>query len=142
MGGILSIKIRADATPFERSLKTVGRNITSFAQKSLAVGRGISLGFTAPLMAIGATAVNAAADFDSLERALAGIMGGANAAAGEMSKLKEAAKLPGLGFEEAVRGSVNLQAVFYGRCRGSIRNYILRLKICCLISSIRIVGSH
>jgi len=111
MAGILSIKIRADATPFERSLKTVGRNITSFAQKSLAVGRGISLGFTAPLMAIGATAVNAAADFDSLERALAGIMGGANAAAGEMSKLKEAAKLPGLGFEEAVRGSVNLQAV-------------------------------
>lgn len=111
MAGILSIKIRADATPFERSLKTVGRNITSFAQKSLAVGRGISLGFTAPLMAIGASAVNAAADFDSLERALSGIMGGANAAAGEMNKLKEAAKLPGLGFEEAVRGSVNLQAV-------------------------------
>ena len=111
MAGILSIKIRADATPFERSLKTIGRNITSFSQKSLAVGRGISLGFTAPLMAIGATAVNAAADFDSLERALSGIMGGANAAAGEMVKLKEAAKLPGLGFEEAVRGSVNLQAV-------------------------------
>lgn len=111
MAGILSIKIRADATPFERSLKTVGRNITSFAQKSLAVGRGISLGFTAPLMTIGASAVNAAADFDSLERALSGIMGGANAAAGEMNKLKEAAKLPGLGFEEAVRGSVNLQAV-------------------------------
>ena len=84
MGGILSIKIRADATPFERSLKTVGRNITSFAQKSLAVGRGISLGFTAPLMAIGSTAVRAAADFDGLERALQGIMGGANAAAGEM----------------------------------------------------------
>lgn len=111
MAGILSIKIRADATPFERSLKTIGRNITAFSQKSLAVGRGISLGFTAPLMAIGATAVNAAADFDSLERALSGIMGGANAAAGEMMKLKEAARLPGLGFEEAVRGSVNLQAV-------------------------------
>lgn len=111
MAGILSIKIRADATPFERSLKTIGRNITAFSQKSLAVGRGISLGFTAPLMAIGATAVNAAADFDSLERALSGIMGGANAAAGEMVKLKDAAKLPGLGFEEAVRGSVNLQAV-------------------------------
>lgn len=111
MAGILSIKIRADATPFERSLKTIGRNITAFSQKSLAIGRGISLGFTAPLMAIGATAVNAAADFDSLERALSGIMGGANAAAGEMMKLKEAARLPGLGFEEAVRGSVNLQAV-------------------------------
>ena len=111
MAGILSIKIRADATPFERSLKTIGRNITAFSQKSLAIGRGISLGFTAPLMAVGATAVNAAADFDSLERALSGIMGGAGAAAGEMMKLKEAAKLPGLGFEEAVRGSVNLQAV-------------------------------
>ena len=111
MAGILSIKIRADATPFERSLKSIGRNITAFSQKSLAIGRGISLGFTAPLMAVGATAVNAAADFDSLERALSGIMGGAGAAAGEMMKLKEAAKLPGLGFEEAVRGSVNLQAV-------------------------------
>ena len=111
MAGILRIKIRADATPFERSLKTIGRNITAFSQKSLAIGRGISLGFTAPLMAVGATAVNAAADFDSLERALSGIMGGANAATGEMMKLKEAARLPGLGFEEAVRGSVNLQAV-------------------------------
>lgn len=111
MAGILSIKIRADATPFERSLKSIGRNITAFSQKSLAIGRGISLGFTAPLMAVGATAVNAAADFDSLERALSGIMGGAGAAAGEIMKLKEAAKLPGLGFEEAVRGSVNLQAV-------------------------------
>lgn len=111
MAGILSIKIRANATSFERTLKTVGRDITAFSQKALAIGRGISLGFTAPLMAIGATAVNTAADFDGLERSLKTIMGSTAAAAQEMEKLKVAARLPGLGFEQAVKGSVQLQAV-------------------------------
>ena len=48
---------------------------------------------------------------DQLERGMAAVMGSTSEAGKELSKLKESAKLPGLGFEEAVRGSIRLQAV-------------------------------
>ena len=109
--GILSIKIRADASPLERALKTVGRDMAAFSQKALAIGRGVTLGFTGPIIAMGSSFVNAAASMDQLERGMAAIMGSTSEAGKELSKLKESAKLPGLGFEEAVRGSIRLQAV-------------------------------
>lgn len=109
--GILSIKIRADASPLERALKTVGRDMAAFSQKALAIGRGVTLGFTGPIIAMGSSFVNAAASMDQLERGLAAIMGSTSEAGKELNKLKESAKLPGLGFEEAVRGSIRLQAV-------------------------------
>jgi len=46
----------------------------------------------------------------SLLKGLISVMGSAEAAGREFTKLKEVAKLPGLGLEEAVRGSVNLQS--------------------------------
>jgi tape measure domain-containing protein len=109
--GILSIKIRADASPLERALKVVGRDMAAFSQKALAIGRGVTLGFTGPIIAMGSSFVNAAASMDQLERGMAAIMGSTSEAGKELSKLKESAKLPGLGFEEAVRGSIRLQAV-------------------------------
>ena len=109
--GILSIKIRADASPLERALKTVGRDMAAFSQKALAIGRGVTLGFTGPIIAMGSSFVNAAASMDQLERGMAAVMGSTSEAGKELSKLKESAKLPGLGFEEAVRGSIRLQAV-------------------------------
>ena len=109
--GILSIKIRADASPLERALKTVGRDMAAFSQKALAIGRGVTLGFTGPIIAMGSSFVNAAASMDQLERGLAAITGSTSEAGKELNKLKESAKLPGLGFEEAVRGSIRLQAV-------------------------------
>jgi cell division protein FtsB len=109
--GILSIKIRADASPLERALKVVGRDMAAFSQKALAIGRGVTLGFTGPIIAMGSSFINAAASMDQLERGMAAIMGSTSEATKELSKLKESAKLPGLGFEEAVRGSIRLQAV-------------------------------
>ena len=109
--GILSIKIRADASPLERALKIAGRDMAAFSQKALAIGRGITLGFTAPVIAMGSSFLNAAASMDQLERGMAAIMGSSSDAAKELNKLKESAKLPGLAFEEAVRGSIRLQSV-------------------------------
>ena len=109
--GILSIKIRADASPLERALKMAGRDMTAFSQKALAIGRGITLGFTAPVVAMGSSFLTAAASMDQLSRGLTAIMGDSSSAAKELDKLKESAKLPGLAFEEAVRGSIRLQSV-------------------------------
>ena len=51
-----------------------------------------------------------AARFDSLDRGLTAVMGSSGAAKDEFFKLREVAKLPGLGLEEAVAGSTRLQA--------------------------------
>jgi len=74
------------------------------------LGTRLTLGLTAPLSALGAAAVKTATDFDSLRRGLTAVSGSASAAEKQMARLKEVAKLPGLGFKEAIQGAINLQA--------------------------------
>lgn len=62
---------------------------------------------------IGAAAFQSAARMDSLVRALAGVSSNAQDLQAQLTRLKEVAKLPGLGFEEAVAGSVALQSAGY-----------------------------
>lgn len=59
---------------------------------------------------VGAGAFQAAAKMDSLTRGLASVSANAQDLQGQLTRLREVAKLPGLGFEEAVQGSVALQA--------------------------------
>src|SRR5690606_19122085 len=47
----------------------------------------------------------------SLEKGLAAVAGSTGAAQKQLEELREVAKLPGLGLEEAVRGSIALQAI-------------------------------
>jgi tape measure domain-containing protein len=54
--------------------------------------------------------IKKAVDFDSLKRGLTAVAGSAQEAEKQLSRLKELAKLPGLGFEEAVQGSLRLQS--------------------------------
>lgn len=58
----------------------------------------------------GAVGFADAARLDSLTRGLASVSVSAEDLQGQLRRLKEVAKLPGLGFEEAVQGSVALQA--------------------------------
>lgn len=73
-------------------------------------GRDLSLYVSAPLLALGTASVVAATRMDSLKRGLVAVAGSAAEADRQFTRLKEVAKLPGLGMEEAVRGSINLQA--------------------------------
>jgi tape measure domain-containing protein len=66
---------------------------------------------TLPLLGVGAASLKAFADMEKLEKGLTAIMGSSELAKDEIVKLREVAKLPGLGLKEAVKGSVNLQAV-------------------------------
>ncbi|MDV3674454.1 hypothetical protein CMU30_13815 [Elizabethkingia anophelis] len=62
------------------------------------------------ITAFGKSAVKSYADMESMELGLQTVMGSSKAAKEELEKLREVAKLPGLSFKEAVKGSVNLQA--------------------------------
>jgi len=121
----LLARISADATPFARAIGEVNTALDKAFQKAGASTRGfqalgaslssfgstLTLGVTAPVLAFGAATIKAASDLDSLKRGLAAVAGSSAAAEKQFKDLREVAKLPGLGLTDAVRGSINLQAL-------------------------------
>ena len=87
----------------KRKIKEVGDTLSSFGGK-------LSVGLTAPLALFGTTVTQTAVKMDSLKRGLTAVAGSSAEAERQLVRLKEVAKLPGLGFEEAIQGSINLQA--------------------------------
>ena len=92
----------------EKELKRSGKNLAD-------VGQSITLGLSAPLGAFGIAAIKAAGDIEGLSLAMKSTFANAgrsaSEAATEIAALQEAAKAPGLEFEQAVRASIRLQSV-------------------------------
>jgi len=82
---------------------------TASGMRELANAVGAA-GLAGATLALGRSIVQTSANFDSLKRGLTAVAGSAGAAERQLARLREVAKLPGLGFEEAVKGSVRLQA--------------------------------
>jgi tape measure domain-containing protein len=89
----------------------VGNALRSVGQGLASLGATLSVTITAPLAAVGAASVDAAVRMDSLKRGLAAIVGSTDEANRQLARLTQIAKLPGIGFEEAIQGSIRLQAV-------------------------------
>jgi len=111
MANKINVVLGLDTTAFQRSIGRVEKQLQQFGSRLESVGTTLSQRLTLPLLAAGAASVKAFADFEKLSKGLAAVMGSSEAAEAELVKLREVAKLPGLGFKEAVQGSVNLQAV-------------------------------
>lgn len=107
----LDVHIGADLTEFKRELNNLDRQVRPIAQRMQSVGRSLTRAITAPLTAAGAAALAASAKFERLENGLATVMGSADEARKEIERLREVAQAPGIGFEQAIRGSQRLQAV-------------------------------
>lgn len=89
-------------------LYRVGRGLTI-------VGTAITAGVTAPIVGMGVAAVEAATQMDSLKRGLLTTEGSAALVESRLKKLEEVAKLPGLGFKEAIQGQIQLATAFKGQ---------------------------
>lgn len=74
------------------------------------IGTRLTLALTLPLAAVGTASVLSATRMDSLERGLTAVAGSSSEAAAQMTRLADVARLPGLGFREAIQGSIRLQA--------------------------------
>lgn len=105
------LKVRVGFLFDEKALAGIERSMRSSGQRLSRLGSDMTLAISAPLAALGVTAVKAAGDLESLTLALKSQLGSAEAAGRELELLNEAAKNPGLGLEQAVRGSVRLQGV-------------------------------
>ncbi|MCT4228719.1 hypothetical protein HZP39_04295 [Elizabethkingia anophelis] len=87
------------------------QNITNLGSKLQSVGTALTAGITIPLVGLGVAAIKSYGDIEALQKGLEAVLGSADKAKEEFSKLKEVARLPGLGMEEAVKGSINLQSI-------------------------------
>jgi tape measure domain-containing protein len=74
------------------------------------LGAQLSAGVTLPLAGLAVAAVRSATQMDSLKRGLTAVAGSAAEADHQLGRLREIAKLPGLGRVEAIEASIQLQA--------------------------------
>jgi len=105
----LIVRIGASTDDFDKKVNAALGKAQRFASSVTAAGEAMAIGFSLPLAAAGGAAIKAASDMQSLEMGLKAVMKTTAATKDEMAKLREVAKLPGLGLEEAVKGSVRLQ---------------------------------
>lgn len=103
-------ELNPKAETFAQRMDRIGASVAGVGAKITMVGGILTASLTAPLTALGYQAFNAAVKMDSLERGLVSVAGSTEAAEKQMISLREIAKLPGLGFAEAVQGSTRLQA--------------------------------
>jgi tape measure domain-containing protein len=112
--GVLSnliVRIGASTDDFDKKINASLGKIQRFGASMSQAGQALSIGFSAPLIAAGAGALAAAADMEKLEKGLTATMKSSAAAGKELERLKVVSKLPGLGLQEAVQGSIRLQTL-------------------------------
>ncbi len=108
---IANLNVRLGFVFDQKSLDRIERTLRRSGEKMSRVGTDLSLAISAPLGALGVASIKAAGNLESLENALKSQLGSAEAAKKELELLRQEALKPGLGFEQAVKGSVSLQAV-------------------------------
>lgn len=107
----VNVRFGADISQFSTAMQNAARQMQRAGDQLQNVGKSMSMNLTAPILALGTASLYAFGKIDMLKRGLTTFMGTTEAAEAEFSKLREVAKLPGIGLEEAVRGANNLMAI-------------------------------
>lgn len=107
----LNLRLGIDVSNLSKELSKVERSLSRFGSQMENIGSRMSQSFTLPIIALGTASLRSFADLEKLNKGLVAIMGSSELAGAELERLREVAKLPGLGLKEAVEGSINLQAV-------------------------------
>lgn len=107
----LNVTLGAKIDGFQKAFSQAEKQLNQFARKLENTGRDLTTRLTIPIVAVGAAAVSAFAEFEKSAKALEAVVGSAKLAGDQIERLRKIAKLPGLGFEQAVKASARLQAV-------------------------------
>lgn len=105
------VRLEADDKDFQKTLDRSIRGLSAFTEAAHAIGRGLTIGVTLPLGLAAKGIFDATLKIDSLRVGLEAMTGSSREAAIQLERLKEVAKSPGIGFAEAIQGSLQLQAV-------------------------------
>jgi len=104
---ILGLRVK----DFQKSLRKAERSLKRTARNLQNIGTDLTQSISLPIAGIGLASIQAAGDIEALEKGLKAVLPAGESAREELEKLRKVAELPGLGFEQAVRGSVRLQAI-------------------------------
>jgi tape measure domain-containing protein len=96
---------------YAAGLNRAGSATKSIGQGVESAGRTLSIGITAPVIGLGVAVLDAAVKMDGMRRGLTVVAGSSAEAERQLERLRIVAQLPGIGFSEAVQGSIRLQAV-------------------------------
>ena len=109
MAAEFKVSIGADVSGLSSGLNTAESRISSFVSKVNKIGElgdvfqnlgtKLTAGLTLPIIGLGSASIKSFGEIQSLQKGLEAVMGSAAAAGSEFDKLKEVAKLPGLGLE-------------------------------------------
>lgn len=100
---------RLDAA-ISKANKDIESRFGALTGKLRSVGMTMSAAITAPITMAGLAAVNNAVHMETLRRSLDAVTGSSEQTAIQMKQLQEVAKLPGIGYKEAIQLAVGLQA--------------------------------
>lgn len=103
IGGLLDSSL-------DRATRSALGRVRALGSELSSIGTSFSLGITAPIVAFGASAINAGKEVESLKLALQTLEGSTAGAERRFRELQEVAKLPGLGVREAVQADLALRA--------------------------------
>lgn len=107
------VRLQDQASKELTALQSKFSNVTKVIQPAVGASQAFAVGLTAigtAVVGFGVSAIKAAGDMEALTKGMIAVSGSSEKAQENIKQLKEVAKLPGLGFEEAIRGSINLQA--------------------------------
>ena len=108
--GSIFVKIGLKDDGFARGMKGAKSSMQEVGAAASQLGGIMSAAITAPMIGFSIAAGRAGIQMDSLKRGLTAVTGSSAETEVQLKRLKEIAKLPGLGMAEAVQGSINLQA--------------------------------
>jgi len=107
----LVVRVGINNRDLERGLADSTRRAAAFGDLLSAIGSRLTTTVTLPFVGLAAASVAAATRLDSLKRGLEAVAGSSQEAERQLARLTEIAKAPGIGFAEAIQGSVRLQSV-------------------------------
>lgn len=123
--GAAGIKAMVAFRRFREEFLTLDGILAKVLGKIRDTGVALTTRLTVPIGGIQISALLAASGLERMEQGLAAVMGAGADTEGELKKLKEVAKLPGLGFSEAIEGSIRLQSAGFSAdlARKALQNF-------------------
>lgn len=106
----LNLIISARIDEFEAAMEEMERGIGRAGKAAQEAGGQLTKYVTVPLGLLAAASLKAAGDIQALEKGFAATYKGSEDLGTALGKVRELAKLPGLGLQEALQGATNLQA--------------------------------
>jgi tape measure domain-containing protein len=109
--GTMNVKLASSFKEADFYTKNFEKGLGRLANSLKTTGQGMAIGLTLPLTLLSKSASDAYAEFDALRRALGTVEPTTQGLTSKLKELREVAKMPGIGFQEAIQGEVRLRSV-------------------------------